>query len=92
MPKTKEQELPELDEILDKVYAVIVWNDDIHTFDYVIECLMRYCEHAHEQAEQCTYLIHFKGKCDVKRGSKEKMEKIYKKLSTCGLTATMEEI
>jgi len=44
-------------------------NDDIHTFDYVIDALVDICKHSSVQAEQCTMLIHFKGKCAVKEGS-----------------------
>jgi ATP-dependent Clp protease adaptor protein ClpS len=92
MPQTKELETSELDEIIGGVYAVIVWNDDVHSFDYVIDCLMKYAGHELQQAEQCTFLIHFKGKCDVKRGSKDKMYVINEKLSACGLTTTLEEL
>lgn len=50
--------------------TLILHNDDYHTFDYVIECLIEICELDAIQATQCTYLIHYKGKCDVKRGTK----------------------
>jgi ATP-dependent Clp protease adaptor protein ClpS len=50
--------------------TLILHNDDYHTFDYVIESLIEICELDAIQATQCTYLIHYKGKCDVKRGSK----------------------
>jgi len=92
MPQTKELESHELDEITEGIYAVIVWNDDVHSFDYVIDCLMKYAGHEMQQAEQCTFLIHFKGKCDVKRGTKDKMKKINDNLLACGLTTTLEEI
>jgi len=91
MGKIKELESPELEEIINYPYVIIVWNDDIHSFDYVIDCLIKHAGHQKEQAEQCTYLIHFKGKCDVKRGDKEKMQIIYNKLSACELTVTLEE-
>jgi len=92
MPQIKEQESSHLDELTEQIYTVIVHNDDHNSFEYVIECLMRYCGHEAQQAEQCTYLIHFRGKSDVKRGDKPKMEKIYNKLKSCGLTTTMEEL
>lgn len=92
MTKIKELEYSEVDEILEKIYSLILWNDDINTFEHVIDCLIKYCEHEKEQAEQCAYLIHFKGKCDVKKGSKEKIKKIYNILNSCGLTATIEII
>jgi ATP-dependent Clp protease adaptor protein ClpS len=91
MPQTKELEQSKLDEIIEGVYVVIVWNDDINTFDYVINCLMKYAGHEQQQAEQCTFLIHFKGKCDVKKGSQSEMQILNNKLSACGLTTTLEE-
>jgi ATP-dependent Clp protease adaptor protein ClpS len=51
----------------DKV--LILYNDDYHTFDYVIDALIDICKHEEEQAVQCTYLVHYKGKADVKKGS-----------------------
>lgn len=48
---------------------LVVFNDDVNTFDHVIATLIRVCRHTPEQAEQCTYLIHYKGKCAVKSGS-----------------------
>jgi len=91
MPQIEEQELVETKELLEDIYVIIVWNDNINTFDHVIECLSKYCEHTIEQAEQCTYIIHFKGKCDVKKGDKEKLTEIYNQLSNAGLTATLEQ-
>jgi ATP-dependent Clp protease adaptor protein ClpS len=48
---------------------LVVFNDDFNTFDHVIKTLMKVCEHSQEQAEQCTIIIHYKGKCAVKKGS-----------------------
>ena len=48
---------------------LILHNDDYHTFDYVISALIEICNHDVPQAEQCTLLVHYKGKCDVKKGS-----------------------
>lgn len=53
---------------------IILFNDDVHTFDYVIDTLIEVCEHTLEQAEQCTYLVHYKGKCSVKSGSYEELK------------------
>jgi ATP-dependent Clp protease adaptor protein ClpS len=50
-------------------HKLIVWNDEVNTFDWVIDTLMAVCGHPREQAEQCTMLIHYKGKCAVKNGS-----------------------
>ena len=53
----------------DEPYSLIVWNDEVNTFEWVIETLIEVCGHSAEQAEQCAYLIHFKGKYAVKNGS-----------------------
>ncbi len=50
---------------------LVLYNDDIHTFDYVIESLIEVCDHDEIQAEQCTMIVHYKGQCDVKKGSHE---------------------
>lgn len=64
----KEEELVEvLDDVAD-VKDLMVFNDDVNTFDHVIDTLMRVCNHSAEQAEQCAYIIHYKGKCSVKKG------------------------
>ena len=48
---------------------LVVYNDDFNTFDHVIHTLIRVCKHSPEQAEQCTFIIHYKGKCTVKSGT-----------------------
>jgi ATP-dependent Clp protease adaptor protein ClpS len=50
-------------------FHLIVWNDEVNTFEWVIETLMEVCGHSYEQAEQCSYIIHFKGKYAVKHGT-----------------------
>lgn len=52
----------------DEGHEIILFNDDVNTFDHVIDCLMRICQHGPEQAEQCAWIVHLKGKCSVKRG------------------------
>lgn len=69
---------------------LIVYNDDINTFDHVIESLIKVCKHEVEQAEQCTYIIHFNGKCQVKRGEYEKLEPMCTALLDRGITAEIE--
>lgn len=64
----KEEELVDvLDDVAD-VKDLMVFNDDVNTFDHVIDTLMRVCNHSAEQAEQSAYIIHYKGKCSVKKG------------------------
>jgi ATP-dependent Clp protease adaptor protein ClpS len=69
---------------------LILHNDDVHTFDYVIDCLVDICEHNTVQAEQCTFIIHYKGKCDVKKGSFEFLKPMKDSLIERGLNATID--
>lgn len=71
-------------------YSLIVYNDDHNTFQWVIECLRKYLKHTPEQAEQCAMLIHHKGKCKVKTGTKEELEPMKTALTDAGLSATIE--
>jgi ATP-dependent Clp protease adaptor protein ClpS len=75
---------------LDQPCTLIVWNDDVNTFDWVIETLVQVCGHTEEQAEQCAYLIHFKGKCDVKKGEYEKLKGMCDEITDRGIGATVE--
>lgn len=70
-----------------KMHDIILYNDDVNTFDFVIESLIKYCEHDPVQAEQCTYLVHFTGKCAVKRGTFEDLKPVCSKLLDLGLSA-----
>lgn len=69
---------------------IVLFNDDVNTFDFVIQSLMELCGHDPMQAEQCTLLVHYKGKCDVKEGEYEKLEPICSALLTRGLTAEIQ--
>ena len=88
---TEELDLVELLEDLDHQFQIILYNDDVNTFDWVIECLMDLCEHTLEQAEQCSLIVHYKGKCIVKYGSFEKLSPICNDLCRRGLSAAVEE-
>ncbi|MBD98658.1 MAG: hypothetical protein CMO34_02360 [Verrucomicrobia bacterium] len=57
-----------------KESALVLYNDDVNTFDHVIDCLIAICDHSPEQAEQCAYLVHYKGQCTVKNGSFEALK------------------
>ena len=69
----------------------ILYNDDVNTFDHVIHCLVKYCKHSSEQAEQCSLLVHYKGKCSVKKGSEIELIPICSALQEKGLSATIEQ-
>lgn len=69
---------------------LILINDDIHTFDYVIDALIDICDHAPEQAEQCAMITHFKGKCQVKKGSLHDLKPIRRALVHRDLKAVIQ--
>lgn len=88
--KILEQEVVETLTHEDKLYEVVVFNDDVNTFDYVIQLLIDVCDHDPLQAEQCTLLIHYKGKCAVKTGAYDELEPICSLLLDGGLTAEIQ--
>jgi ATP-dependent Clp protease adaptor protein ClpS len=90
--ETDTLELTEVNATSQKEKAIVVYNDDVNTFDFVIETLGRYCQHEPEQAMQCTYLIHYKGQCAVKNGSFQKLKPICEALLENGLTAKIETL
>lgn len=69
---------------------LIVWNDDINSFDWVIESLVSVCNHTEEQATQCAWIIHTKGKYAVKSGALSEMRPMREALVERGLQATVE--
>jgi ATP-dependent Clp protease adaptor protein ClpS len=85
---------PELEGLLDnksdKGRYLILHNDEVNTFDYVIETLIKVCEMDSVQAEQCTYLVHYKGKCDIKKGAFEALKPYKEALIDKGLEATID--
>ncbi|MDJ0644928.1 MAG: ATP-dependent Clp protease adaptor ClpS [Flavobacteriaceae bacterium] len=68
-------------------HEIILFNDDVHTFDFVIDSLIDVCDHTPEQAEQCTYLVHYKGKCTVKTGEYDELKPRCTRLLNLGLSA-----
>ncbi len=81
-----------LEEVLEKTIdqnnnEIVLYNDDVNTFDHVIETLMHTCEHTSLQAEQCALLVHYTGKCTVKTGSYKELEPRCSKLLDAGLSA-----
>ncbi|QAA80318.1 ATP-dependent Clp protease adaptor ClpS [Aequorivita sp. H23M31] len=66
---------------------IILYNDDVNTFDHVINTLIYACEHTPEQAEQCSIIVHYKGKCTVKTGNIEELEPRCLMLLDAGLSA-----
>ena len=89
---TYTQELPELDiEVAEKVEnKIVLFNDEVNTFDHVIDMLVEACDHTPIQAEQCSLIVHYKGKCKVKTGEYEDLEPRCSKLLEAGLTAEIQ--
>ncbi len=86
---TREQILEEVlvEEQVGLNNEIIVYNDDVNTFDHVIETLIRVCNHTSEQAEQCSIIIHYKGKCTVKTGVLDELKPQCTGLLEAGLSA-----
>ena len=72
-------------------YSLVIFNDEVNTFDYVIQVLQKVCGHSPEQAEQCTLLIHYKGKCAVKSGGWDEMAAMRQDICRAGLSAEVLE-
>jgi ATP-dependent Clp protease adaptor protein ClpS len=70
--------------------SLIVWNDEVNTFEWVIETLMQVCGYSEEQAEQCSYIIHFRGKYAVKKGSYDELKPLCDAITERGIGATIE--
>jgi len=76
-----------VEEEVSKQNEIILFNDDVNTFDHVIETLIYACDHTPEQAEQCSIIVHYKGKCTVKTGEYKDLKPRCTKLLDAGLTA-----
>jgi ATP-dependent Clp protease adaptor protein ClpS len=76
---------------ISNTHKLILHNDDVNTFDFVIKCLVNICDHEYEQATQCANIVHNNGKCDIKYGDREKLTILKEKLVILGLSVTIEE-
>jgi len=90
-PWTEQNEEVSLLENTDHERQLIVHNDDVNTFDWVIKSLIEICDHELIQAEQCTLIIHNAGKCAVKHGSYDSLKPMKDGLTDRGLSATINE-
>lgn len=82
-------EKPLLQEKAEQLRDLILHNDDVNTFDFVIDTLVEICGHNPLQAEQCAFIVHYNGKCAVKNGSYDDLKPICTALLDKGLTATI---
>lgn len=90
MVKEKRSPVDVPDATAEKLYEIVLYNDDFNTFDFVIETLIEVCEHEPEQAETCTWIVHYKGKCAVRSGTFNDLEPVYQELTNRTLTAKIE--
>jgi len=90
------KEIPEIDfnklpeELSQEGMCIILYNDNVNTFEFVMLCLIKFCNHEATQAEQCAHLVHNKGKCQIKSGSYADLEPIYNALTNATLTVQIE--
>ncbi|MBG0781621.1 MAG: ATP-dependent Clp protease adaptor ClpS [Bacteroidales bacterium] len=90
MTKEKTSLFPEDKVLEDQGKNLILFNDEVNSFDYVIESLVEVCDHTFEQAETCAWIAHFKGKCAVKSGSDEELRPYKAELINRKLTVSIE--
>ena len=79
-----------ISELNNKENSIVLYNDDVNSFDHVINSLCKYCDHDSVQAEQCAWIVHNNGKCLVKRGSFDELKPICTALTDNGLSAQIE--
>ncbi|MFT3844005.1 MAG: ATP-dependent Clp protease adaptor ClpS [Lacibacter sp.] len=89
---TKEQEVTDVLTDVEAPCHLIMWNDEVNTFEWVIETLIDICDHTPEQAEQCAWIIHTKGKYAVKNGSYDELKPKCDAITERGIGATVEVI
>jgi len=90
-PDILEEEITEAVTKEEATKALLLYNDDVNTFDFVSESLIKVCKHDAIQAEQCTYLVHYTGKCVVKNGTFKVLRPLCEALLERGLSASIED-
>ncbi len=84
----EQEDVAVLEEVLtSEMVDLVVFNDDVNTFEHVINTLVKVCGHSPEQAEQCSLIIHYKGKCAVKKGSFEELKPMRQGVCDHGISA-----
>jgi ATP-dependent Clp protease adaptor protein ClpS len=92
MVKEKDNPVGKEQDMLGYVNDLVLYNDDIHSFDFVIEALIEVCDHEHLQAEQCAFIAHYNGKCPVKSGQRSDLKPKYDEMTRRGLTVSIESV
>ncbi len=90
--KEKPEEDIAVDTLTEDPCQLVVWNDEVNTFEWVIETLVEVCGHNHEQAEQCAYIIHFHGKYAVANGTYDDLRPKCDAIVDRGINATVEVV
>ncbi|MBK7211911.1 MAG: ATP-dependent Clp protease adaptor ClpS [Bacteroidales bacterium] len=90
MVKEKQETFNQYSESTGTEKELVLYNDDHNTFEYVIDSLIEVCAHAPEQAEQCAFVAHTKGKCGIKNGDYSFLESMHSELLNRGLTTKIE--
>ncbi|MFK7783182.1 ATP-dependent Clp protease adaptor ClpS [Psychroserpens sp.] len=85
--KEKTKEDVQVDTLEQPLNEILLYNDDVNTFDHVIDTLIYACDHTPEQAEQCSIIVHYKGRCTVKTGEYKELEPRCSMLLEAGLSA-----
>ncbi len=88
--ETRKSPVETTENISGKENFLVLHNDEIHSFDYVIKALMDICQHDYTQATQCTMITHYKGKCDVRSGDFSSLKPMKEALSDLELKATID--
>ncbi len=89
--KEFEYYLQHQDDLVRKPDQLILYNDEVNSFDFVIETMIEVCQHDHLQAEQCAWVAHYKGKCPVKSGDFFELKPMHDEMSNRGLTVSIEK-
>lgn len=89
-PREKKSPVISLDEKKEDLRSLILYNDDFNTFDFVIETLVEVCEHDVMQAENCAWIVHYKGKCPVKKGTLDDLKPRYTEMTNRTLTVEIK--
>ncbi len=88
--KEKKSPVIKVDHKEEELHSLILYNDDINTFDFVIETLIEVCEQDAMQAENCAWIAHFKGKCKVRRGTLDDLKPRYQEMTNRMLTVEIK--
>lgn len=92
MTRWQEEENVAVEERVEEQPKIVVYNDDVNTFDWVIQTLVEICDMNESQAEQCSLIVHFKGKCVVAEGEYEDLKPKCSAITDRGIQATIEQL